>query len=119
MKKYVLILFLICIFLSGCGTKESTDFSSKMDEIRELMEQNEFVILDVRTQSEYEESHLKGAISLPYDEITEERVPDKSKLYFVYCKSGNRSKIAYNTLKKLGYFVYDMGAFSAIDLPKE
>ena len=38
---------------------------------------------------------------------------------FVYCKSGNRSSIAYKTLKEMGYKVYDLGSINNVDLPKE
>ena len=59
-----------------------------------------------------------------FDKVTEldDEIDDKiskNKVIFVYCKSGNRSKIAFNTLKNLGYEVYDLGAFTEIDLPKE
>ena len=44
---------------------------------------------------------------------------NKDKVIFVYCKSGRRSEIAYNNLKDLGYEVYDLGAFSNVNLTKE
>lgn len=83
------------------------------------MKEKEYVIVDVRTKEEYNESHIKDAINIPYDEIDENIEIDKDKVIFVYCKSGNRSGIAYNTLKSLGYTVYDLGAFNNIDLEKE
>lgn len=39
-------------------------------------------------------------------------------MILVYCRSGNRSKLAYDELKKLGYDVYDLGAMDNVDLPK-
>ena len=109
MKKIILILFSLCLL--GCGkVKEPT--------MEELMAENDYIIVDVRTAEEYSESHVVDAINIPYDEIEEANL-DKDKLIFVYCKSGNRSGVAYNTLKNLGYEVYDLGAYSSIDLPKE
>ncbi len=113
MKKVFLII-LISLFLFGCTEKESENLSYK-----DIMKQKEYVILDVRTIDEYKESHIKGAINIPYDKIDEKIDIDKEKNVFVYCKSGNRSKLAFDSLKELGFTVYDLGAFSAIDLPKE
>ncbi len=109
--KRLFCLLLIVFVLVGCGKTES-----KLDKI---IAKNNYIIVDVRTASEYEESHVKGAINIPYDEIAEEVDLDKSKTIMVYCKSGKRSNIAYNTLTSLGYDVYDMGAFDNITLEKE
>lgn len=64
------------------------------------------VILDVRTQSEYEQGHIPGAILIPHTEITEKAetvIPNKDTLILVYCRSGNRSKTASEYLLDLGY----------------
>lgn len=116
MKK--IVLFVICVFcLCGCG--ESNNGVSRNQEVKELMEENEYVIVDVRTREEYDESHVVGAVNIPYDEINLEVDLDKEKLIFVYCKSGQRSNIAYEKLTDLGYRVYNLGAYSSIDLDKE
>ncbi len=112
MKK-ILILCLCSLFLFGCQSK------GKSKSYKELMAEKEYTIVDVRTKEEYETSHIKGAIHIPYDEINEKTNLEKDKIIFVYCKSGNRSGKAYQTLKQLGYEVYDLGAFSTIDLEKE
>lgn len=112
MKK-ILIILIFNLLLCGCNENSNKDY------IKKLMEEHEYIIVDVRTEDEYEESHLVGAINIPYDEINEYINLDKGKVIFVYCKSGNRSGIAFNTLTDLGYTVYDLGALSKIDLPKE
>lgn len=64
------------------------------------------VILDVRTESEYAEGHIPGAIRIADSEITERApvmLPDRDKLILVYCRSGRRSKNAAAELVKLGY----------------
>ncbi len=75
------------------------------------------ILLDVRTQGEYNAQHIEGAELLPYDEVqakAEEKYPDKKKTIIVYCRSGRRSGIAANTLINLGYKkVYDLGPISA------
>lgn len=112
MKK-ILIILILTLMLCGCdNTSSALDFNK-------IMQENEYVIIDVRTNAEYEESHIIDAINIPYDEINEMISLDKEKIIFVYCKSGKRSQVAYNSLTSLGYTVYDLGAFSEIDLPKE
>lgn len=110
MKK-ILIILVLCLMLCGCGNASSDN------EIELLMQENEYIIIDVRTEEEYNGAHLVDAINIPYDKL--DNTLDKDKIIFVYCKSGGRSKIAYDTLTNLGYTVYDLGAFSQIDLPKE
>lgn len=111
MKKIILILVL-CLITCGCSKEEEKT-------LEVIMQENEYVIVDVRTKEEYEDSHLKEAINIPYNEINENTELDKEKTILVYCRSGNRSGIAYNVLKNLGYDVYNLGAFEEIDLPKE
>ena len=74
---------------------------------KELMDtEDDCVILDVRTQAEYDESHIPGAILIPHDTVAtaaESALPDKGQLILVYCRSGNRSKQASQALVDLGY----------------
>ena len=64
------------------------------------------VILDVRTPEEYEEGHIPGAILLPNTDISSgagDVLTDKNQLILVYCRSGQRSKIAAEELASMGY----------------
>jgi len=110
MKKILLILF--CFILFGCTKVEETDY-------KEIMQKSDHIIVDVRTEEEYEINHIINAINIPVDNINEEIELDKDKLIFVYCKSGNRSSIASKKLENLGYKTYDLGSIYDIDLPKE
>lgn len=63
------------------------------------------ILLDVRTEEEYAEGHIKNSKNIPLqtiENVTGE-IPDKSTLLYVYCRSGVRSAKAVNALKKLGY----------------
>ena len=77
------------------------------EEAKKIMDSGEeHIILDTREQDEFDEGHIKGSILIPYTEIenkAEEMLPDKDKLILVYCRSGRRSKIAAESLAKLGY----------------
>ena len=77
------------------------------EQAKELMDSQEgYIILDTRTEEEFAESHIPGAILIPYDEILEKaemQLLDKDQLILVYCRSGRRSKLAATDLVKLGY----------------
>ncbi len=76
-------------------------------EAKQLMDsENDYVILDVRTQQEYDDGHIEGAIVIPDYEIklrAQEVLKDKDQLILVYCRSGRRSKLASQELANQGY----------------
>lgn len=116
MKKFLALLMVLLVF--GCNQKENIK-SNPNNQLKEIILENNYIILDVRTKEEYDISHVKDAVLIPYDEIDERIKLDKSKKILVYCASGNRSGMAYKALISLGYDVYDLGAFDSITLPKE
>ena len=77
------------------------------DEAKSLMDsEKDYIILDVRTMEEFNESHIDGAILIPDYEINEkaeDTLTDKNQLILVYCRSGRRSKLASAQLAKMGY----------------
>lgn len=93
MKKFY-ILLVVAGAVSGLL---STSFAD--DGVRPL-------IIDVRTEAEWNDGHIEGAILIPY-ELIGERIgavaKDKSMRIYVYCRSGRRSKIAKETLVKSRY----------------
>ena len=80
---------------------------------------NPYVLLDVRTESEFREIRISGAILIPDNEIrsrAKTELPDKEILILVYCRSGRRSANAARELVSLGYTnVCDFGGI--IDWP--
>ena len=113
MKK-IIVLLLSILLLVGCNNKEK-----ESNILEEVLKENNYIIVDVRTKEEYDSSHVVGSINIPYDTIDENTDLDKSKTIIVYCRSGKRSSIASEKLKKLGYNVLDLGAFDSINLDKE
>jgi phage shock protein E len=64
------------------------------------------IVIDVRTEAEWKEGHIEGAILIPYDRIEEgikSAAPDKGARIYLYCRSGRRTGIAFDVLKKAGY----------------
>lgn len=63
------------------------------------------IIIDVRTPEEYNEEKIEGAILIDYkNENFKEKVAelDKSKVYFIYCRSGSRSSNSRIIMNNLG-----------------
>ena len=84
-----------------------------------MMDQGNATVLDVRTQAEFAEGHIAGAVLIPDTMIAEFApglLPDKNQIILIYCRSGNRSARAAHALIELGYNrVYDFGGI--IDWP--
>jgi rhodanese-related sulfurtransferase len=96
-----------CLLLCGCRKAPTTYVCITPEQAKELMdtEQN-YIILDVRTQQEYDLGHIPGALLIPNEVIREQAentLKDKDQLILVYCRSGRRSKEAAQVLADLGY----------------
>ena len=87
------------------------------EEAKQMMEQDGTqIIVDVRTQEEYDSGHIPGAICIPNESIgTEqpEELPDLDQIILIYCRSGNRSKQAAQKLFDMGYTnIYEFGGIN-------
>lgn len=96
------------ICLSGCASSGGAEYRQvDMNEAVEMMEnEKDYIILDVRTEQEFEEQHIPNAINVPNGTIGTKEIselPDKEQLLMVYCRSGNRSKQASEKLVEIGY----------------
>ena len=89
------------------NNQEAVYVNITAEEAKQIMDSEEgYIILDVRTQEEYDQGHISGAILIPDTEIeakAEEVLTDKNQLLLVYCRSGRRSKLASEILVELGY----------------
>ena len=145
MRKILCIISaVLCIFLTACGDATSIGIIGGADgptsiiiaekgektmyeqitpeEAKKIMDSGEeHIVLDTREQDEFDEGHIPGAILIPYTQIenkAEEMLSDKDAHILVYCRSGRRSKIASESLTKLGYTnVKEFGGI--IDWPYE
>jgi len=78
-----------------------------VDDVRLKLDNHEnFLLVDVREESEWTKDHLPGAIHLGKGIIErdiEERVPDLNAQIVLYCGGGFRSALAADSLRKMGY----------------
>ena len=106
MKRFIPLLLLFLV-LASCGGKTPAYRQVTAAEAAAMMAQEtDFILLDVRTEAEYDAAHIPGAICIPNETIGSEEIPelpDKDQLILVYCRSGNRSKQASQKLAEQGY----------------
>jgi len=105
--KRILAMLLAALLMLPLGLAEQYYRQITQEEARRIMEEEaDYIILDVRTEEEYDGGHIPGAINIDNDDIGTDapaELPDKDRLILVYCRSGRRSKLAAEKLAALGY----------------
>lgn len=111
-KVIIIILFTSLSFLTACQNSENTHKTSyksiTSEKAYKMIENNQdLLILDVRSIEEYNEEHIKNSINIPVNEIgnrfKEEVTENLDKTILIYCRSGARAKQASELLVDLGY----------------
>lgn len=104
----VYLLFKLFGFLGRLGIKQLSP--------QELDRKKGAVIIDVRTNKEYGQGHIPGAVHVPLADVgTKVKKLKKDKEIVVYCQSGSRSIWAIKRLIGMGYtHLYNLkGGYSA------
>lgn len=120
-----ILLALASSLLSISATADIEDVPPA--EFLKLVEQNDGIILDVRTPEEVAQGHISGASMLNiYDKEFERKLNliQKDKPIYVYCRSGGRSSNAAKTMNRNGFqSIYNLaggiGAWNDAKLPLE
>lgn len=121
----VLAIFLLLILFSSCescgaGTdKSSSDIETiesseegfkgivTPNEFSEMVETGEYIVLDLRTQEEYDQGYIsEDPLFLDYykeDFKVELNKLEKEKKYLIYCNSGNRSSYTVPVMNRYGF----------------
>ena len=125
-------LIVMALLLTGCGknpapattpapTPDKVEYIKIAPQEAQDMMAGDAIILDVRTQEEYDEGHIKNAVLIPDYEIAaraEREITDKEQIILVYCRTGKRSASAARQLIAMGYQkVFDFGGI--VDWPGE
>lgn len=81
-------------------------FATELPTVQTQGQKAKGIWIDVRSAEEYQAGHLEGALNVPHTDIATQIAkisPNKDEPINVYCRSGRRSELALNELKKLGY----------------
>jgi len=105
MRIFASILF--AFLVTTVCAEELKHSTEPIPQIKKSIDDGKAVIVDVREKSEWDTSHVKGAIFLPLSEFKQtQKAPadlPKDKPVFVHCFSGKRAMTAAEILKKQGY----------------
>ena len=113
----VVLIVAIIVVMSFSKSSESVIQTLNSEEVSEIIQDESLIIIDVRTEEEYESGHIEKAINIPYTEIESKVNYDKDQAIAVYCRTGVRSSEAAKTLEKMGYTkIYDLGGVENIDV---
>ena len=109
-------ILIIGIIMFNMFTKQSNGIDISIDEFKEKFQEEQGVVIDVRTQEEYEEGHLVKTdklLDFTNGEFQNSLIDmDKDKTYYLYCRTGNRSGQAARIMKSQGFEnVYNVGGF--------
>lgn len=118
---FTAIIMAIC--LTSCGSSgtgnshESSYIQISQEEAITMMEESSnYLVVDVRTQEEYDEGHIPEAVCIPNETIEKEppeELGDYEQILFIYCRTGRRSREAAQKLADMGYAqVYEMGGIN-------
>lgn len=106
---FILAVFPVQAVLGGDETGnvfEDIDSQEAFELIEKNRDDDNFIILDVRTPGEYRNARIEGSILMDfYSEgfYTEMDKLDRSKVYFIYCRSGNRSGRTLSMMREMGF----------------
>jgi phage shock protein E len=118
MSKHSRIGLAIAIMVGfGCSSCENPSNHERIDGKRaHALVAEGAKLVDVRTREEFDAKHLPAAVNVPVQQLGERltELEPKSQSLILYCRSGHRSGLAYDQLKKAGFSkLYDLGPMTA------
>jgi len=103
--KYILIVVFSIIFSCSLINNESINHMNS-DELIEFIELNDAVLVDVRTEDEYNSGYIENSLNIDYFSnefsVNADKL-DKTTPIILYCRSGKRSSMSANKISKLGF----------------
>ncbi|HEX8548464.1 MAG TPA: rhodanese-like domain-containing protein [Cytophagaceae bacterium] len=116
---FLLLLLINCRPSTTFGQNATTNVTKENSvEIIKKVKKEKASLIDVRTQEEYESGHLKYSRNIDYQKKDFSSVISglpKDRPVYLYCRSGNRSGKALDTMRALGFKqVYNVGGFEGL-----
>lgn len=117
MKRTFFVCLMMVMLICGCSSNNTNNDLISYIDAKEMIINDGAILIDVRTEDEYNDEHISGAVLLDVNNINEDNAKNVIHTFdtevIVYCTSGNRSSQAKVLLEGLGYTkVYDLGAMS-------
>lgn len=112
--KHIYLIIALSIFFAFSGYARKTTATVKpltTEEFQKIIASKTVTLIDVRTAEEFSEGHIPGAVNLDVnnpDFVSSIKKLIKKKPLALYCRSGNRSKLAASKLSKLQIKIYDL-----------
>jgi len=104
--KLISVLLVSVVALTACGGSGGKVTNLNVSEFATKISDSSVTLVDVRTPGEFMSGHITGATNIDFESGTFEadiQKLDKSKIYAVYCRSGNRSGQATALMVKDGF----------------
>ncbi|MBS3991271.1 MAG: rhodanese-like domain-containing protein [Erysipelothrix sp.] len=102
----IIIVSVLLLIISACAPTQVISKMTHQQAIEAMNQDSSIVLVDVRTVEEFATGYVAGSINIPIDDIAatfESQISDKDTQLFIICRSGNRSALASEQLKKMGF----------------
>jgi rhodanese-related sulfurtransferase len=105
-KKFLPVFVFIIGTTQFNSCQQFADFDVTADQFLNGKNEANAIILDVRTENEYQNGHLENAVLINMhapDFSSKIKDLNKDNTYYVYCRSGARSRSAVKLMRKEGF----------------
>ena len=102
--KYILLVAFTIFSCSLINNESINQMNS--DELIDFIELNDAILVDVRTEDEYNSGYIENSLNIDYFSnefsVNADKL-DKNTPIILYCRSGKRSSMSANKISKLGF----------------
>lgn len=120
MKTNKIILLVLAVIISSCGSKKDNSYDNveqfisesqigltkiSADELKAILDQEgEYKLIDCRETEEYTKGHIPGAINIPRGILEfSDKISNRREIIYIYSQTNQRASLAYPNLKLLKY----------------
>lgn len=108
MKIIIYTVAMIMFFTAtlSCSDTKRTEFSEwiKVSELNTLIENENPLVIDIRTEHEFRSGHIPGSVNMPLDSLEKKLAGlDTEKPVLIYCNTVNRVRASLSIFRKQGF----------------